>query len=275
MDKDNYNEMTQSLTQCKKEIANKHEMIRRLNEHIEDLEAQKHEWENLKESFEKTNQALQLMKSEIKKKQEDHLRDGKLLEYYKSESMKFREIIDLLSARGNCLDKKLDHIYHLSSKNQNLVDIIINKIGDHLVSQIPDSFYENIHALLNVNEILNNIINNVINQLKISCTSGSSDKHEFDKLENHSAVMLEGFFESTDSCLNKFKLITENCSKKIGELESFIETKRNCLFEIRNSCQEVRLLIYCFAIFLFFRDLHSYINVLPNINNKNNLLHFK
>ncbi|XP_045475977.1 kinesin-like protein KIF11 [Harmonia axyridis] len=261
MDKENYDEMTQSLTQFKKEIALKHENIRILTEQVEDLEAQRLEWEGLKESFKKTSQAYHLMKSEIQKKEEEMLRDSKLLEYYKTESTKLQEFADLMLTRENHLHKRLDHVYASSSQNQNVIENIIEMvektIDDLFLPENSHSFSKNISALVTFNEKVCHMLNNVTNQLEEKSRNIKSSAGDNEDVNNdYNRTILGDVYESTEYLGTKFQTFTETCSTKILELQDWIESNNKFISQLEQTRQEQQ-------------ERKSQIKTLLNNDNKN------
>ncbi|XP_044760608.1 kinesin-like protein Klp61F [Coccinella septempunctata] len=243
MDKENYEEMTQSLTQFKKEIASKHETIRALTEQVEDLEAQRHEWENLRESFKKTSQAYQVIKSEIQKKEEEMLRDSELLEYYKSESTKLQEFADFMLTRENHLHKKLDYVYSSSSKNQTVIEQIIEIVKETIDSLVlpenSDNFHNNVSALIQFNDKVCQMLSNVANQLEDKSRNvKNAEEVEENTSDDYSRTILGDVYESMEYLRNKFHTFTETCCTKITELHACIDRNNVYLSKIEETRKE-------------------------------------
>lgn len=244
MDKENYNEMKQSLTEFKKQITSKHETIKSLTDQVQNLEAQRQEWEHLKESFKKSSHAWQMMKSEIEKKEVELLRDGALLQHYKDEFEKLKEIAELLFTRENHLHTKLDHVFQSSRKNQhvleNIIQMVTSTIDDLFLPQNSQNFSKNVLALTQFNNKVHHMINNVVKKLEEE--SGRNDTNPENKIcDSQNKNILTELYESSEFFSSEFQKFQEKCSSKILEIHEFIEKSDRYVSECKNAYHMVNI----------------------------------
>ncbi|KAL3290127.1 hypothetical protein HHI36_023492 [Cryptolaemus montrouzieri] len=229
MDKENYEEMTQSLTQFKQDILKKHETIRTLTQQLDDLESQKDEWEKLRESFETTRRAYDECQSEIQIKRGQIQEDNMLLLHYENESVKFREYLDLMTQRDSHLRKKLDNIYTSSRKNQDALETIISvveNIMDNLEKQVNQNstvVAEKISRLVDFNGKICHMMKNVSDQLE----SPSS------RVKNYLQNTVEQCIEVCTNALEELGNKADIIKKNIHDIEvTSRKTKNHLLDEV-------------------------------------------
>ncbi|KAK9889035.1 hypothetical protein WA026_004317 [Henosepilachna vigintioctopunctata] len=171
MDKENYEDMTKSLLEYKKDIFEKHETIQSLKDKLDDLLAQREEWENLRKSFEITKQAYQECQTEIQSTKGLLRKDQLLLNYYENEIVKSEEFTEQLALKQNYLHERINSLYGTSSSNKKAIERLIEVVEEDLddtvtkVSQDSLKTSEQVEQLSLFNKNIWHMLDNVKKQL--------------------------------------------------------------------------------------------------------------